>query len=162
MLLLLLRHADAGVPDPTKWPGDVERPLTAVGRDTQRRVADVLRRSGISLDALFTSPLLRARQTAEITADVLGFAGKATICDALAETPGLSRIAQCLAAVRGDVTVGLTGHSPWMDETASLLLAGSASGMSIDFPKSGAMVIRTDSLSPGAGQLIAFITPDAV
>jgi phosphohistidine phosphatase SixA len=60
MQLLLLRHADAGVPDPAKWPGDSERPLTDAGRAAQRGVAERLRASGLSLDTLYTSPLLRA------------------------------------------------------------------------------------------------------
>jgi hypothetical protein len=47
-----------------------------------------------------------------------------------------------------------------MDETASLLLTGSRAGVSIDFPKSGAMVIRAEAIAPSMGQLIAFLTPE--
>jgi phosphohistidine phosphatase len=158
MLLLLLRHADAGVSDPAKWPDDGERPLTDVGRETQRRVSEALHRSGIKLDALYSSPLLRARQTASIVGEVFG-TKTIDVCDALALKPDLAKIRACIGGGRDVQTVGLTGHSPWMDETASLLLGGAADAISIDFQKSGAMVIRADAIAAGAGQLIAFITP---
>jgi phosphohistidine phosphatase len=159
VLLLLLRHADAGVPDPARWPDDSDRPLTDHGREVQERVSEMLRRSGFSLDALFTSPLLRARQTAEIVADVFGLT-TINVCEALSHPPDIVKLTACVGGGRGDQTVGLTGHSPWMDETAALLLAGSPSAISIDFPKSGAMAIRAHGVVPGAGQLIAFLTPD--
>ena len=160
MLLLLLRHADAGVSDPVRWPDDGDRPLTDLGRETQRRVSEAMRRAGFTLAGLFTSPLLRARQTAEIVADVLGYDATATVCEALGESPDLERVAKCVGKIREGSTVGLTGHSPWMDETASLLLTGSRGGMSIDFPKSGVMVIHADAIAPSMGQLIAFLTPE--
>jgi phosphohistidine phosphatase len=159
MLFLLLRHADAGVSDPAKWPGDVERPLTDVGRETQRRVSETLLRAGLTLDALCTSPLLRARQTAEIVAGVFGLRAPVTVCEALAQPPDLRLLANCIGKVSVEQTIGLTGHSPLLDETASLLLTGSPAAMKVDFPKSGAMVIRAGAMEPGAGQLIAFLSP---
>jgi phosphohistidine phosphatase len=123
-------------------------------------VSERLRSSGLSIDALLTSPLLRARQTAEIVRGIFGIKAPATVCEALAEPPDLGKIAGCVEDIRDDAAVGLTGHSPWMDETASLLLAGAAGAVSIDFPKSGAMVIRADAIAAGAGKLIAFITPE--
>lgn len=159
MLLLLLRHADAGVSDHAKWPDDGARPLTDVGREAQRRVSERLRASGLSIDALFTSPLLRARQTAEIVAQILGYSAQATVCQALApQPPDLELVARCVGDAGNKGTVGLTGHS--MPELAALLLGGSTEGLSIDFVKSGAMVIRTESVTAGAGQLVAFITPE--
>jgi phosphohistidine phosphatase SixA len=131
-----------------------------MGREAQRRVSETLRDAGYGLDALFTSPLLRARQTAEIVGEVFGLKTPATVCDALAESPNLALLAKCVGTVGGAGTVGLTGHSPWMDETASLLLTGARGGMTIDFPKSGSMVIRAEAIAPGMGQLVAFLTPE--
>jgi phosphohistidine phosphatase SixA len=148
------------VPDPARWPVDAERPLTDAGRDTQRRVSESLRRAGFGLDVLFTSPLLRARQTAEIVGDVFGLKETARVCDALAQPPDLDLVAKCVGDVGDDSAIGLTGHSPWMDETASLLLTGTRDGMSVDFRKSGAMVIGAEAIAPGSGQLIAFLTPE--
>ena len=44
MLLLLNRHAHAGVRDPAQWPDDRERPLSDKGRKVQRDVSRALRR----------------------------------------------------------------------------------------------------------------------
>jgi hypothetical protein len=46
-----------------------------------------------------------------------------------------------------------------LDELASILLAGSPRAMRNDFVKSAAMVIRTDAIASGAGQLVAFVRP---
>ena len=72
MLLLLARHADAGVSDHSRWPDDGDRPLTDLGRTTQHVMAQRLVDASLSPDAIVTSPLLRARQTAEIIANVCG------------------------------------------------------------------------------------------
>ena len=68
--LFLLRHGEAGtrVPDASK---DSERPLTRQGRIEIRRISRSLRNLGLKTDRIYTSPLARARETAETTARVL-------------------------------------------------------------------------------------------
>lgn len=69
MEIYLLRHADAvsavGV-------SDEERPLSDEGRRTIEKAAGGMQRLGLKFDLILTSPLLRARQTAEIVAKTLG------------------------------------------------------------------------------------------
>jgi len=70
MKIYFLRHAHADWP---KWEdADDERPLTRKGRRQSRRVAKFLRRAGAAPEAVITSPLPRALQTAEIVAKRLG------------------------------------------------------------------------------------------
>jgi phosphohistidine phosphatase len=67
MLLYLLRHADADWPD---WDGpDDERPLNQRGKKQTRKIAKFLDALDLELDDILTSPLPRARQTADIVAD---------------------------------------------------------------------------------------------
>lgn len=70
MKLYLVRHGKAD------WPGwerpDDERPLTANGHRQVRRVAKLLRRLKVEPTVILTSPLPRARQTAESIAERLG------------------------------------------------------------------------------------------
>ena len=47
--------------------------------------------------------------------------------------------------------MALVGHSPWMEELAALLLTDSATGLRIDFPKSGVMGIDLERPMPGRG-----------
>ena len=64
MKLCFLRHGEADWPNWTK--PDNERPLTERGRKEMKRVAKFLDRLKLSADAILTSPLPRASQTAEI------------------------------------------------------------------------------------------------
>lgn len=77
MHLYFLRHGRAA--NPGDWPGDDDsRPLTEQGRDELRKVAQGLRRLDLSLDAILTSPLVRARETAQIVASELGLSAVET------------------------------------------------------------------------------------
>src|SRR5438046_7785006 len=50
------------------WPDDSKRPLTEEGMSGMQKATRGLARLGVSLDVVLTSPLVRARQTAEIVA----------------------------------------------------------------------------------------------
>src|SRR4051794_40169906 len=71
--LFLLRHGLA-VPHGTEGFDDDDRPLTEKGERRFRQVARGLKRLGLKLDKVVTSPLPRASRTAEIVADVLNVA----------------------------------------------------------------------------------------
>jgi ABC-2 type transport system ATP-binding protein len=58
--LVIVRHAEAASGEP-----DELRPLTAEGRETARALGQQLAREGVHPDAVLTSPLLRARETAQ-------------------------------------------------------------------------------------------------
>jgi hypothetical protein len=62
--LYLIRHGIAA--ERGTYADDRDRPLTAKGRDRTERVAQRLSQLGLSFDALLSSPLVRAYETAEI------------------------------------------------------------------------------------------------
>lgn len=69
--LHLLRHADAG--DPEAWTRpDAERPLSPKGRRQAERLGRHLALLGFTPDAIVSSPRVRATETAEIVAALLG------------------------------------------------------------------------------------------
>ena len=74
MQLLVIRHGLAGQREDWERKGrsDALRPLTPGGRKRMRRVAAGLVRLVEKLDLLASSPLVRARQTAEIVKDAFG------------------------------------------------------------------------------------------
>jgi len=81
MELYFLRH---GIAEETSSTGrDSDRRLTDEGRrklrQTLQRVAD----AGVSPDLLLTSPYVRARQTAEIAKEILGYKEDLVVSDAL-------------------------------------------------------------------------------
>ena len=115
MLLYLVRHAEAAPGSP-----DELRPLTARGREAARAVGQRLRAENTRVDAVVSSPLLRARETAAAIAREVGV--EPEVADALA--PGASRAA-VLAAIdgRGEVVVAV-GHQPDCGRIAAALDGG--------------------------------------
>ena len=67
MQLILMRHALAEERS-DRWPDDGKRPLTKEGERKHRSISEALRRMGVAFDEILSSPLVRARQTADITA----------------------------------------------------------------------------------------------
>jgi len=120
MRLLIVRHAEAAPGDP-----DELRPLTAAGREHARALGQRLRDAGFSPDAVVTSPLLRARETAAAL-DL----GEPAVDDRLA--PGASPNDLREAAVGRGATVLLVGHQPDCGR-AVLELAG----VEVPFPPAG-------------------------
>ena len=83
MLLYLVRHAIASPRSPHDPGGDFERALTPEGLKKMRRHADALRRMRMAPREIWSSPLVRARQTAEILAAGLDGGAAVVVTDAL-------------------------------------------------------------------------------
>lgn len=150
MKLYLLRHgiaADHG-PDGT----DASRPLTSEGMDKMRRSARGMQRLDMKLDMLLSSPLVRARQTAEIVGRVL--ACDMQIADELApgcDAAGLIELLRQQAAER----VMVVGHEPDFSEMVGALTGGSRVEM-----KKGALArVNLHSLTIGNGTLMWLLQP---
>lgn len=163
MKLYLVRHATARDLAAGASMRDAERPLIDVGRKEAEVVAQVLRRSGISGDLFITSPLVRARQTAEIFAEVFHAKDKLRLADNLA--PGTS-MSNLYTELKGYLTefrradnVFLFGHQPDMTMIAQQLLW---SGPEFDMPfkKCGVARIDVSDIPPTSpGTLKWFLTP---
>src|SRR5919106_4959014 len=82
--LYLIRHAVAEQRGDA-WPDDAKRPLSEEGMTRMRKAVRGLARLDVSIDVILTSPLVRARQTAEIVA--AGFAPRPSIVSSDALTP---------------------------------------------------------------------------
>jgi phosphohistidine phosphatase len=162
MLILIVRHAQAGEQDATKYPDDSERPLTKAGKAAHAGVSGELIKRGLVPEAILSSPWKRAWQTAEIMAEE--FSGKKNkikpkAAPALARAPDLDAIKAELAGIGEIDTVALVGHEPWLGELISLLLTGDPNRVSVDLPKSGVVGIETATVEGGAGTLRFFFRP---
>jgi phosphohistidine phosphatase len=162
MLLLLIRHASADARDPERWPDDRDRPLTDKGRKTQRDVSRYLQKRGFVPTLVLASPWARAAETAEILVRELQLPKPPVPCDALADNPDLARLAEDVGEPGPEAIVALVGHSPWIEELASVLLTGTAAGVRIDYPKSGVMGIDVEKPAAGTGELRFFLRPKMV
>ena len=72
MTVYLLRHGIAVERGRGDVQTDAARPLTPAGRRKLRRVAVAMRAMELSFDAILSSPLVRAQQTAEVIRRELG------------------------------------------------------------------------------------------
>ena len=161
MLLVLVRHAHAGSRDPIHLADDTLRPMTDKGRTTQLRISQFLRDCDIVPTTIFSSPWLRAMQTAEILAQTFhDETGPAIVeCPPLATTPNLRAIARAVGKQANQATLAFVGHEPWLGQFAAALLTGSASAMELDIPKSGVIGIEASRIGRGKGTLRFFVRP---
>jgi len=125
MRLVIVRHAEAEPGEP-----DEMRALTAEGRAQAEELGRRLRGEGIVADAVLTSPLLRARQTAA----ALGL-GRPEPHEAL--LPGATADGVCEAVAGRGETVVIVGHQPDCGQIAAAL----GDGTEPRFPPAGVHVV---------------------
>jgi phosphohistidine phosphatase len=155
MLLYLLRHADAG--DPEAWTGpDAVRPLSDKGRKQSKRLGDHLASIGFTVDAIITSPKIRAEQTAEIVAERVK--AKVSVDDRLAHGFDIDTVEAILSDAGDPERAVLVGHDPDFSETLSTLC-----GPRLEMRKGAFARVEIDRpLRPGGGTLRWLISPDAL
>lgn len=157
--LYLIRHAVAADRGDT-YPDDNLRPLTREGIQRWKRQVRGLLALGVELDLVLTSPLARARQTAEILAAGVIDRPRVETLEELA--PGCTAAAtlQALAGYQKFRHVALVGHEPEMGALAARILGAKGS---MPFKKGAVCRIDVDSLPPSkAGTLCWFLPPKAL
>lgn len=131
----VVRHAIAEQRDGERWPDDALRPLTTDGEKRFREAARGLRSVAPSVDAVLSSPYVRAWRTAEILHEETGWP-EPTRC---AELEAERSPDGALEIVQGRETVAVVGHEPFLSGFVGLLLAA---GLSIDFKKGGVVLVE--------------------
>ena len=131
MLLFLVRHAHSDPGDP-----DDLRPLSSRGRDEARALAKRLAAHSTPPHLVLSSPLLRARETAEAIADAVSVPTQ--IDERLAPGTTVEHLRIAVAGVEG--AVAAVCHQPDCSEIA-LELTGHDPG----FPPAGVAELSLDS-----------------
>jgi phosphohistidine phosphatase len=155
MILLVVRHAIAE--DHSAALPDELRPLTKEGRAKMRKAALGLVEEVPELDALGTSPLERAKQTAEILRKAYGKKVDAESLKGLLPDARPDEILPWLKKQRG--TAAIVGHEPHLSRTVGYLLSGHEDGF-LDLRKGGACLLEfTEEPRPGGAQLLWHMKP---
>lgn len=153
MKLYFLRHAEAG-----EAPVDAVRRLTGKGRRDARRVGRFLRDSGVALDLAFSSPLVRAVETAEAVLGRLPARGRPKLREvpALLNDTSSAGFLRWLKRLPKSAVVLLVGHEPSLGSHVRALLGG-PDPASLPVPK-GAL-LRVDLPERGPAELRLVISP---
>jgi phosphohistidine phosphatase len=150
----LLRHAHAG--DPAAWdrPDDL-RPLTDKGQQQAERLGRLLVAAGFVPDAVLTSPLVRARETADLVADRLGVPVR--IDPRLGSFLDLETVEAILDDAGRPARPVLVGHDPDFSDLLTLLTGSPGLRM-----RKGAFALLDVErpLTPGSAELRWLVPPD--
>ncbi len=118
MDLILLRHGKA---ENTSMDGDFSRTLAEKGREQARRAGKLLNSAGTLPDIVLTSPLLRARQTAEEFCQAAGIPGpmiQGWLTCGMAPDMAIRE----LVAFRDFKRVAIVGHEPDLSQLIEWIL----------------------------------------
>ncbi|HKU67300.1 MAG TPA: phosphohistidine phosphatase SixA [Candidatus Baltobacteraceae bacterium] len=154
MKLYFLRHGVAA--DTDGWKGsDAERPLTDEGRKSMEREAKALANLNLAPDVILTSPLVRAKQTAEIVAGRLHRDDRVIEDVHLAEAFDVNVLGQLLRKHGDAQAVMLVGHEPDFSRTIGELTGGAR----VDLKKGGLARVDLSDASSTSGELVWLIPP---
>ena len=154
--LYLIRHGIAEERSDA-WADDSKRPLTESGISRLRKSIRGLFRAGVSFDVVLTSPLVRARQSAEVVAAGVSPRPPIVAIDSLAPAGSYQAVFTDLEKQARRTKIALVGHEPGIGELAARL-AGAR--YPIEFKKGAVCRIDLDSLPPsGPGDLRWMLTP---
>jgi phosphohistidine phosphatase len=156
--LYLIRHGIAEERG-ENWPDDAKRPLTPAGVSRLRQSARGLQRVGVRLDVMLTSPLVRARQTAEALVAELDPRPSIVVVDALAPEGSIQAVIADLDKHAKRTTIALVGHEPGIGELAARL-AGVRHAL--EFKKGAVCRIDVDVLPPAAAGTLRWFLPPKI
>jgi phosphohistidine phosphatase len=159
MKLYLTRHGIAIDRIGGEIKNDWQRPLTKEGQEETEIVAASLKKIGIKADVIVSSPLIRAKQTAEILIDTLSKGSELQISESLAPGGLASDLYKFLKPFERQENIFLVGHEPDISRLAGTLL-WCGPELYMPFKKAGICRIDINDLPPsGPGVLKWFITP---
>ncbi len=151
MRLYFVRHGQAA--DRLLWDQpDALRPLTEDGISRMEKSARTMVKLGLGVDLILTSPLVRARQTADIVAEALGCPVEES--DAVLDLD-VDVLGELLLETLSADSLMLVGHEPDFSQTVEGLIGGGRVAV-----KKGSL-IRVDLFStyPPQGELVWSIPP---
>jgi phosphohistidine phosphatase len=159
MKLYIVRHAIA-LPHGTPGMRDDDRSLTEEGIRKMRQAAAGLRRLNCIPGILLSSPLVRARQTAEILLEEFGKDVKIKLTPALAPSGSRTELYGEIAQHAKKVdSLMIVGHQPSLGEIAGEIAWGSPENF-VDLKKGGFCAIDVESVQGmPKGSMISLLTP---
>lgn len=150
-VVVLIRHGRAEVGE---GKADADRSLTAEGvRELEASCAG-LAATGLVVDAVITSPLLRARETAALVAQGIGSGISPEVVEGLAPGAGPGAVLEALRGVRAGRCVAVVAHAPDLSGVVAGLVAPGGPRVVSFAPGTMACVEFEDTPALGTGHLL--------
>ena len=156
MIIYFLRHASAGERRATAAK-DEKRPLDKEGIEQSRHIGRLLAAMQVELDAIISSPLKRAAQTASLVANEIGYEKKIELEAAMRPSASFESFRRLLESRRRDEAVMVVGHNPSISEFLSLTLTGGEDDSIVQMKKGS--VAKIDMRGMRQGVLHWYVTP---
>ncbi len=159
MILYIVRHAIA-VARGTPGIADDDRALTEEGIKKMERAAVGLHAIGYIPEVILSSPLIRARQTAEILHQACGKGVELEIIPSLAPSGSRQELYKAIGVYAKKFgSLMLVGHQPSLGEITGEIAWGSDEHY-VAFKKGGVCAIELEGLRPiPEGRMISLLTP---
>jgi phosphohistidine phosphatase len=141
MQIYILRHGIAE--DKGARQKDSERALTDEGRKKLAAVLKVAAKAGVSPSVILTSPYKRARQTAEMAGEALGYSKPVQDVESLVPHGSPQAVWNDVREYRTEESVLLAGHEPLLSQVVAYFLGCPA--LRFDFKKGAMVCIEMDS-----------------
>ncbi|RJP27822.1 MAG: phosphohistidine phosphatase SixA [Candidatus Omnitrophota bacterium] len=159
MELYFIRHAIAIDRNDPHVKSDAERRLTKEGIEKMEQAAEGLKKIVPRFDEMYSSPYLRARETAEILEQVFTDSPSIQITSDLAPGMDFDLLPNLTKGYSPNSRIALVGHEPDLSEMISMLVAGHSYGV-IEMKKGA--VCRVDIAGKpeaGCGALVWLLQP---
>lgn len=159
MILYVLRH---GIAEPRR-PGRAEaaRALTDEGRAKLSRVLKQAKRSDVKPAVILSSPLIRARQSAEMAAEALGYHSEIVETKSLSPRATVEETWEVVRQYQGQPQILVTGHEPHLNNFIAYALE--APSLRLDLKKGALVCIQIDRRAKTPhGVLEWILTPKTV
>jgi phosphohistidine phosphatase len=154
MRLYFLRHGAAV--ESEEWTGDdADRPLTADGRKALERETKMLARLDLEPEHIISSPLVRAKETADIVGERLDLRDRIVHDDRLADSFDSERLRDVLREYADAQCLMLVGHEPYFSRVIGDLTGGTR----VDLKKGGLARVDLVDTSALSGDLVWLIPP---
>lgn len=148
--LIIVRHAK---PLSEGYAEDGLRPLSEEGRKIQKKMTEQLLSEGIEMHQVYSSPLLRAQQTAEIIANYYELDVKEEVALGV-EFDSL----QLLQKIKPNQTTAFVGHAPTLGEFIDALVGDKV--LPYGLSTSGTVIVDFDGpIQFGAGTFVSYLKP---
>jgi phosphohistidine phosphatase len=159
LTLYIIRHGIAV--DRSEGINEEDRPLTPKGRQKTQAVAQQLKILGIEFAEILTSPLARARQTAEILLHE-GLSAQVSVTETLAPKGSFTDWLNWLKVYKrfeGETAIAIVGHEPDLSQWAELLLWGEVRGVLL-LKKAGIIGLTIpEDIDPIGNTILFWLTP---